>query len=252
VDPSDAPQAGFATTRWSLVALARGADPDAASAALGELCEGTWYPLYAYARRRGLAREDALDATQGFFAEFLEHGGFARAERERGRLRAFLLGAFQRFLARRAEAAGAVKRGGARAVLSLDLARAEERYGLEPADELSPERLYEAAWARDLLARVIEALRAEHEARGKGAHFAALEGQLAGDSTPMEELAARLGTTPGAAKVAAHRLRARYRELLRQAILETLTDPAELEEELAALLAAVSVARPPEEAAEGR
>jgi len=234
---------GFATTRWSLIERVRGGAPAEARAALEELCAAAWYPLYAYARRRGLGHEEASDATQAFFAEFLERAGFARAEPARGRLRAFLLGAFQLALARRAEAGAAWKRGRGR---TLSLEGAEERYGLEPADARSPERLYEAAWARALLARVVDELRAEHAARGQAELFAVLEGELAGATLSSAELAARLGTTPGAAKVAAHRLRARYRERLRRAILETLTDPAELDDELAALLAAVAIPNAPE------
>lgn len=232
-------RARFATTRWSLVADLGRSDPAAARAALEELCASAWYPLYAFARRRGLGPEEGRDATQDFFREFLEHGGFARAERGRGRLRSFLLAAFQHSLAHRAEAESAEKRGGGRRTRSLDLERAEERYGIEPADGRSPERLYQAAWARALLERVVTSLRAEYEAAGKGALFLALEGELAGDAAPRAELAARLGTSPGAVKVAAHRLRRRYRELLRHTILDTLADPAELEDELAELFRAV-------------
>lgn len=242
--------ARFATTRWSLIASLRGSDARAARAALEELCALTWYPLYAYARRHGLAGDDARDATQGFFAEFLAHEGFARAERERGRLRSFLLGSFQNFLAKRAAESATERRGGGHATLSLDLAGAEERYAIEPAHELSPERLYAAAWARALLAAVVAELAAEYEARGQGELFRALEGELGGDATPHAELAARLASTPGAVKVAAHRLRARYRELLRRSILETLGDPAELEDELDALLGAVSLSAPGTEASE--
>ncbi len=230
---------GFATTRWSLIASLHGGDPRASRAALEELCAAAWYPLYAYARRRGLAVEDARDATQGFFVDLLERGDLARADRERGRFRSFLLAAFQHFLAKRAAAEGAQKRGGGRTILSLDFARAEELYGIEPADEASPEGLYQAAWARGLLDRVVATLGAEYDARDKGELFRALEGELAGDSTPRSELARRLGTSEGAVKVAAHRLRSRYRELLRQAILDTLADPAELEDELSALFEAV-------------
>lgn len=235
----------FATTRWSLVAHLRGTDPDAARAALETLCAGAWYPLYAFARRRGLAPEEARDATQAFFAEFLERTGFARADPERGRLRAYLRGAFRNFLGRRAEAERAEKRGGTRRVRSLDLAEAEGRYGIEPADGSSPERLFEAAWARALLEQVVTSLRVEYEAQDKAALFHALEGELGGDVTPRAELAARLETTDGAVKVAAHRLRRRYRELLRQTILDTLSDPEDLEDELAELFRAVETPKSP-------
>lgn len=226
----------------------RGEDPGAARAALEELCGLTWYPLYAFARRRGLGPEEARDRTQGFFADFLGREGFARAERGRGRLRALLLTAFRHFLAREIEAEGALKRGGGRAPLALEADEAEQRYAIEPADPRSPEWLYEAAWARALLERVLGALRAEYEARGQGELFRALEGELAGDSPTQAELAARLGTSVGALKAAAHRLRAGYRARLRQAILSTLSDPAELEDELAALFAAVSEPAPGTEA----
>lgn len=235
-------QGRFATTRWSLVRSVRAGSAEAARAALEELCGATWYPLYAFARRRGLARDDAADATQAFFAEFLARGGFARADEERGRLRAFLLGAFQKHLAKRSEAAAAAKRGGGARTLSFDLATAEGRYEREPAHALGPEQLFASAWARALLAQVLDALRAEYVARGQGELFAALEGELAGDATPQAGLAARLGSTEGAVKAAAHRLRARYRECLRAAILATLDDPGEFEDELAGLFAAVSIA----------
>jgi RNA polymerase sigma-70 factor (ECF subfamily) len=223
---------------------AREGTGEIARVALDELCAATWYPLYAFARRRGLARDDAADATQGFFAEFLARGGFARADEQRGRMRAFLSGAFQKHLAKRAEAARAEKRGGGATPLSFDADAAESRFAREPAHALGPEQLFAAAWARTLLAQVVDALRAEYAARGQGELFAALEGELAGDTTPQAELAARLGSTEGAVKVAAHRLRTRYREQLRAAILATLDDLGEFEDELAGLLAAVSTAPP--------
>jgi DNA-directed RNA polymerase specialized sigma24 family protein len=242
-DPGEPRPAAFATTRWSLVDSLREAEPEVARAALAELCTLTWYPLYAFARRRGLAPEAARDRTQGFFADFLAREGFARAERERGRLRTFLLAAFEHFLANQAAAERAEKRGGGRTPLALDAdeaADAERRYGAEPADPRSPERLYEAAWARGVLDGVLGSLRAEYAARGRPELFRALESELAGDSPSQMELAARAGMTAGAFKVAAHRLRARYRERLRAAIAATLADPAELEDELRALFDAVA------------
>lgn len=237
--------ARFATTRWSLVAHLRGTDPEAARAALEELCAGAWYPLYAFARRRGLAPEAARDATQAFFAEFLGRAGFALADPERGRLRAYLRAAFRNFLGRQAEAERAEKRGGGLRVHSLDLAEAEGRYGFEPADGGSPERLFEAAWARALLERVVTGLREEYEGEGKGALFRALEGELGGDVAPREALASRLGMSEGAVKVAAHRLRRRYRDRLRRTILDTLSDPGDLEDELAELFRAVETPESP-------
>jgi len=248
--PDPPPRPAFATTHWSRIEVLRGSDPEAARRVLEELCARSWYPLYAYARRRGLGVEEARDATQAFFAGFLARGGFARATPERGRLRAFLLGSFRNDLSHAAEAAAARKRGGGAAGLSLDADEAEGRYGFEPVDALSPERLYEAAWARTLLAGVVESLRAEYEARGKGALFAALESELGGATRPTAELAARLGTTSGAVQVAASRLRARYRELLRGAVLATVSAPEEVEDELRALRAAVATPAPPADAGE--
>jgi len=240
----------FATTRWSLVRSLRAGSDEAARAALEELCRATWYPLYACARRRGLTRDEAADATQGFFAEFLGHGGFARAEEGRGRLRAFLVGAFKKHLAKRAEAAAARKRGGGAHTLSFDAEVAEERYALEPVYTTGPEQLFDAAWGRALLEEVTARLRSEYEARGEGALFAALEGELAGEAAPQVELARRLGTSEGALKTAAYRLRGRYRELLRALVRATLDDPAELEDELAALRAAVALPAEDPESAE--
>jgi RNA polymerase sigma-70 factor (ECF subfamily) len=239
---ADAPEpprgARFVTTRWSLVERARCPDPAQARSALDELCAAAWYPLYAYARRRGLEHEEARDATQDLFAELVESEAFARADRSLGRLRTFLLGALQRTLARRAEAGRAHKRGGR--TLTLDLEGARARYGQELLDERSPELLFEAVWARDLLARAVERVRNEYAAVGKERLFATLESELAGPTHAPEVLAERLGTTPGAAKVAAHRLRARYHEVVRHAVLSTLEGRGELEDEIGVLLRALA------------
>ena len=242
MEPPAGPRSSFATTRWSVVLAAAHGDPPAARAALATLCERYWYPLYAYVRRRGHPPADAEDLVQGFFARLLEKRDLGGADPARGSFRAYLLGAVRHHVANVAAAEGAWKRGGRAAVLSLDLAAAEGRYGLEPADGRTPERLFEAEWARTLLDRVLGRLAAEHAARGKQELFARLQGELAGGEEGAGDraaLARELGLSPGALKVAIHRLRRRYRELLRREVAETLADPAGAEDELRALLAAL-------------
>jgi len=234
--------ASFATTRWSVVVAASDADPGAARAALSELCERYWTPLYAWLRRRGEPPERAQDLVQGFFARLVEKRDLGRADPARGRFRAYLLGALRHHAANAAAAERAQRRGGGALVLSLDFESAEGRYLLEPADERTPERLFEEEWARALLERVLGRLGEEYAARGKAEIFRRLSGQLAGavDAGGRAALAEELGTTPGALDVAVWRLRRRYRELLRQEVAETLSDPAEVEDELRALLAALA------------
>jgi DNA-directed RNA polymerase specialized sigma24 family protein len=232
--------AGFATTRWSLVrAAGRRASPEA-ERALAALCETYWYPLYAYARRRGLDAEAAGDATQGFFARLLEKGDLAVADRTRGRFRSFLLAAFGHYLANERDRERALRRGGGRPTLSLDFDAGESRYGLEPADEATPERIFDRRWALTLLDRAFARLRDEYGLAGKGDLFEALRPALAGDrGAPYVEVAARLGMTEGAVKVAAHRLRSRCGEVIRAEIAETVGSAEEVEDELRQLFAAL-------------
>lgn len=236
----------FLTTRWSLVVQTRDADASpTARAALGSLCETYWYPLYAFLRRRGQGPEEAADLVQGLFAELLAKGDLARADPERGRFRTFLLTALTRHAAKVHEAATAQKRGGGRRLLPLgDVVQrddAERRYGLEPVDETTPERLFDAAWARALLDRVLAQLEQSELARDRGPAFSLLSGRLFGDADalPLAEVARRLGSTEGAVKVALHRLRGRYRDLLLAEVGGTVADPEEAEAELRALLAAL-------------
>lgn len=240
--PTPGPSArGFPTTRWSQVIAA--GDPDAPSArqSLDELCNAYWYPLYAYIRRRGYDPDRARDLTQDFFARALEKGLLAEADPARGRFRSFLRAVCAHYLANRRDRENARKRGGGRAALSIDGAEAEGRYALELADELTPERIFDKSWALTLLGRVLDELGREYHEAGKGATFAALRGALAGGADPASHaaVAARLGTTEGAARVAAHRLRRRYGELLRREIASTLDDPAEVDDEIRDLFAAL-------------
>ena len=238
--PAPGPRA-FATTHWSLVAAAR---PDEASrtgvrAALEQLCRAYWYPLYAFVRYRGYSSDEAQDLTQAFFVSIIEKGGFISADPERGRFRSYLLGAMKHFLANEWHRAQAKKRGGGVTVLDLDALDPEARYALTQAEPADPDAAFDRAWAQESIARAMERLRAESEGRGKGELFAALRGSLTGDEPTRHETAERLGMTEGAVKVAVHRLRQRYRELLRAEIAETIADPADVEVEMRHLVAAL-------------
>ncbi len=231
----------FATTRWTLIAAARdGAAPEARQA-LAELCRLYWYPLYAYIRGRGNTHDQAQDLTQEFFATLLEKGGLAAVEQGKGRFRSFLLAACQHFLANQHDRDTAQKRGGGRSLVSLDFGDAEGRYSLEPAHAETPERLFERHWALALLDRVLARLRGEYEAAGRDRLFERLKTRLTGDAGggPHARAAADLGLSEGAVKVAVHRLRKRYRDLLREEIAQTLDDPGQVDEEIRSLFAAL-------------
>jgi RNA polymerase sigma-70 factor (ECF subfamily) len=231
----------FATTQWSVV-LAAAHDPAGAGDALADLCATYWYPLYAHVRRRGHDEHDARDLTQGFFAALLERGFLRRVDRDRGRFRGFLVTAFRRFVKDEREKDRAIKRGGGARILSLDFEDGESRYRREPADDLTPERIYERQWALTVLDRVLFRLREEHAAAGRGAVFRVLAPYLEGASPtlPYADAAERLETSVGAVKVTVHRLRRRYRALLREEIARTVSDLAEVEDELRHLVTALS------------
>ncbi len=240
------PSSGFApghfpTTRWSRVIVAGDPDAPRSRESLAELCSAYWYPLYAYIRRRGYDPEPARDLTQDFFARLLEKGLLAEADPSRGRFRAFLRTVCTHFLANRRDHEQARKRGGGRTFLPIDATVAEGRYALEQADGLTPERIFERSWAMTLLRRVLDQLDREYDEAGKAATFEALRGLLAGDpeAPSYAAVAARLGTSEGAARVAAHRLRRRYGELLRQEIASTLAEPEEIDDEIKELFAAL-------------
>jgi RNA polymerase sigma-70 factor (ECF subfamily) len=236
-----AEQAVFVTTQWSVIVAAGRADTPNAQAALERLCRSYWYPLYAYARRRGHSVEDAQDLTQAFFARLLERHWVADADRERGRFRTFLLTAMNRFMADEWDKLRAQKRGGGVAHVPLQLNDAETRYGCEPADDRTPEQYFERRWALTLLDTVLQRLRREYEQEGKGEVFAALHSTLGGsDSRSYAELGAQAGLSEGAVKVAVHRLRKRYRRLLRDEIAQTSAAGANVDEELQHLFGALS------------
>jgi RNA polymerase sigma-70 factor (ECF subfamily) len=221
------------------VLTAGGSDTTVARDALAKLCQTYWYPLYAYVRRRNFSPPDAEDLTQEFFARFLEQHWVGNADREKGRFRTFLLSAMNHFLANEWDKARAQKRGGGVPLLPLQFDVAETRYVREPADNVTPEQHFERRWAMTLLETVLDRLRAEYEQDGKAELFAALNPCLVGDRTsqPYEELARKLGLTEGAVNSAVHRLRQRYRQLLRDEIAQTVAGPGEVEEELRHLIA---------------
>ncbi len=230
----------FPTTHWTMVLNAADASRAEGRAALSSLCENYWYPLYAFARRRGYPAEEARDLTQDFFLRILEGRYLDRADREKGRFRSFLLTSFRYFLSDEGDRARALKRGGT-AVLPFEIDSGETRYEREPRDEETPERIYERRWALSTLERAVGVLRLEWEEHGRGEDFDRLKTFLmAGPEAPYATLAVEMGTSEGALKVAIHRLRKRYRELFRMQIAATVADPAGVDEELRFLAGALS------------
>lgn len=226
----------FATTRWTVVLRAGHPDDAHARVALAELCQTYWYPLYAYARRQGCDPPDAEDATQGFFAKLLKLNSLEGMERDKGRFRAFLLASMKHHLADLRDYASAQKRDRSRTI-SLDAQAAESRYRFEPVDTVTPEQLFERRWALTLLETVMQRLREDYEGSGRTALFEALRFAITGDknAVPYTELAADLEMTAEAVSVAVHRLRRRYREVLREEIAHTVADESEIADELNSL-----------------
>ena len=226
----------FVTTRWSVVLRAGRSDTTRAQAALADLCQAYWYPLYACVRRKGHSPHDAEDLTQGFFARLLKLNSLAGVRREKGRFRSFLLASMNHFLADEWDRATAAKRDAQR-TLALDVTDAERRYREAMTDSLTPERLFERQWALTLLETVLQRLRGEYEKSARGALFMALRFSITGEKSaaPYAELAASLGMTEEAVRVAVHRLRVRYRQLLREEIAQTVADEADIEAEMESL-----------------
>jgi RNA polymerase sigma factor (sigma-70 family) len=222
----------FPTTRWTLVLAAGAPHPTEARSALVSLCEGYWYPLYAWLRRRGYPADQAQDLTQEFFVRVLEGRYIDRADPEKGRFRSFILTSLKLFVADEKDRQRAQKRGGG-TVLPLELSSGEERYRREASHSETPERIFERRWALAVVDRVVENLRNEFVQHGRPEHFERLKVFLLGHSdAPYAALAREMNTSEGALKVAIHRIRKRYRELFRQEIAHTVADPAEVESEL--------------------
>jgi RNA polymerase sigma-70 factor (ECF subfamily) len=228
----------FLTTRWSLVLAAGGGQ---SREALESLCSTYWYPLYAFARRRGTTHDQAADLVQGFFASMLERRDLATLAPARGRFRSFLLAALSHYMANERNRERAVKRGGGMTHVAIDWSDADTRYALEAVHEATPERAFERSWALAVLARTFAALESEHlDPEGKRL-FTALAPELQGaGEASYSDIATRLDTTEGAIKTAAHRLRRRWRELLRAEVAGTLTYPADVDDEIRGLFAALA------------
>ena len=235
------PNRGFITTRWSVV-LTAGRDPTPGSrAALAELCELYWPPLYTYARRQGHSVEEAQDLTQAFFLRLLEKRYVQAADPQRGRFRSFLLASFKHFVANERDRERAQKRGGGQSPVPLAFEPVEARYAAEPAETLTPEALFERQWALGVIERVLATLGAECIKAGKEAIFTHVKDLLVGERTPggYAAIADTLGTTEGAIKVTVHRLRRRFRLLLRVEIGSTVSDDSEIDDEIRYLFAAL-------------
>jgi RNA polymerase sigma-70 factor (ECF subfamily) len=236
------PAGRFATTRWSLIVAARDRDSPQARAALAELCSAYWYPLYAFIRRQGHRADEAQDLTQELFTRLLETDFLGSVDRAKGKFRSFLLACCKHFLANQRDRANAQKRGGDRELISVDFNLAESRYGLEPAHTLTPDKLFERRWALTLLDQVLTRLRDEFIQAGRGKLFDHLKVFLTGEKSkhPYSQVAQELRMSEGTIKVTVHRLRRRYRELLREEIGRTVDDPGQVEDELRELFAVLS------------
>jgi RNA polymerase sigma factor (sigma-70 family) len=232
--------AQFTTTDWSIVlAAGQNLSPES-DAALARLCETYWYPLYHYVRRQGNGPEDAEDLTQQFFARLLEKNYLAKADRDRGKFRTFLLGSMKNFLVDEWKRAGRLKRGGGHSFISFDFCKAESRYAAEPISE--SENGYEKQYAVAMVEQVIRALEHEYAAVGKGPLLAELKGCIWGEesSASYAEIGRRLNMAEGTVKVSAHRLRQRFGELLRGEVAHTVMLSQEVDDELRHLIAVLS------------
>jgi RNA polymerase sigma-70 factor (ECF subfamily) len=239
---NEAPEA-FPRTRWSVVLAARQRQhPPESAAALETICRSYWYPLYAFVRRSGYSPPDAEDLTQEFFCRLLEKHWLDAADRDKGRLRTFLVVAMKRLLAKEWRRASAQRRGSGQSHVSVDTAFAESRYAAAPAASLAAEAVFDREWALTLLDLTLERLRAEFAAAGKPGDFEALKGCLmaAGGTIDYAAVAERLGTSQGAARVAVHRLRKRFRQVCREEVSQTLANGTDLDTELRHLAAALA------------
>jgi len=238
--------ARFDTTRWSVIVVAAQSEMPGSRAALSDLCARYWYPLYAFARRRGYASQDAEDVTQGFFLHLLERRALHYVHPVKGRFRSFLLASFQNYLASESDRARALKRGGAQEFVFIDAENAENRYRLEPFEDVTPEKIFDARWALTILTETMERLAEEYSIQNKSSTFEALRGYLgtdaAGDSQSYNEAAEKLGVSLGAVKTLIYLLRKRYAFLLREAVSRTVSDQSDVDAEIRALCDALIAA----------
>lgn len=241
--PAPGSAAWFATTQWSVVLAADGADTPESIRALETLCASYWYPLYGWLRRQGHNPQDAEDLTQSFFGHLLQNHRLQQVDRARGKFRSFLLASLKHFVANEWDKARALKRGGQFQFVSIEGGLAEERFARELADDAMPDRAFERSWATTLLDGVIGRLRQEYRRDGKGGVFDVLQVYLSGDRggvVPYAEMQVRLGLSESALKMAVQRLRRRFGELLREEVAHTVSSREEVDEEIRALFAAVS------------
>ena len=237
-----APGRVFLTTHWSVVLAAQHGTAVTAANALETLCRHYWYPLYAYVRRRGHAPHDAQDLTQGFFCRLLEKQWLDAADREKGKLRSFLITALKYYMANEWRHAATQRHGGAHELVQFDTSYAEDRLTVAPPPGLTADATYDREWALLLLERTVERLRAGFAAAGRAQDFDALKDCLMAERGALDyaAIAVRLGATAGAARVAVHRLRKQFREVFRAEIAQTLAPDGDIEEEMRHLAAALS------------
>jgi len=235
--------ASFHTTHWTVVMRAAQSQAQGGQTALAELCRLYWYPLYIFARRGGHSPEDAQDLTQSFFLHLLEHHALTGVDRLKGKFRSFLLASFQNHISDQVDRARRLKRGGDKKFVQLDVEEAEKRYRLEPVEFVTAEKIFDARWAITLLGEALKKLREEYVTAGKASTFEALRVFLdfnnSIDPPSYDEVASRLQVTTGALKTLIHRLRNRYTGLLREEVGRTVSDPAEIDEEIHALCEAL-------------
>src|SRR5262245_5725062 len=241
-EPEAAGPRVFGTTHWSVVLAAGEGTSEPAQRALETLCHSDWYPIYVYVRRKGYGPDDAQDLTQEFFAQLIRKEHVRLADREKGKFRTFLLATLDYFLAREWSRAHRQKRGGQFTFISLDQQTPEERYRLEPSDDETPEKKFLRNWALAVLTQTMAALESECRASGKEPLFREVKSLLAGEgqSEGYAEISRRLGMGEGAVRMAVHRLRQRYGELLQNEIAQTVSSPEEVEEEMRYLKIALS------------
>jgi RNA polymerase sigma factor (sigma-70 family) len=242
IPASRSPDCPFPSTHWSRVIAAGSRSSPESREALADLCKTYWYPLYAFVRRRGHDPHAAEDIVQGFFATLLEKDGLTTVDRAKGRFRSFLVAACSHFLANQLDYERRLKRGGGSVIVPIDRLEAEDRYGREPVHEVTPDRLFDRRWATTLLDQVLARLEAEMSDAGKKPQFDVLRPALVGSSDKLSyaRAAELLGCSDGAARGAVHRLRARYRALLREEVARTLEDSSTIDEEIRDLFATFS------------
>jgi DNA-directed RNA polymerase specialized sigma24 family protein len=236
--PDRSTAARFKTTLWTQVL-----ESPHNENALASLCRKYWYPLYAFLRRKGISSHEAEDLTQGFFAQLLSKQGLETVRPEYGKFRSFLLASLQHFVADQRDRALAAKRSPDQPLFELDAQKAEDRYRLEPVDRMNPEKIFERRWALTLLEAVLAALESEFVTSGRGEVFRELQPFLSGEQAipAYKDVAVRLALSEGAARVTVHRLRERYRELIRKEIADTLEAGEDVEDEMRHLFAVLRI-----------